>query len=173
MKRFIVVAVIGALWALLPAFAQTGQCDRVCLDKLVDSYLAAVVAHDVAHDPTRVSIAPGAKFVENTMPMKPGDGLWKTASEAPTTFKIYVPDPVAEQVGFIGVMKENGKPVELALRLKVHNGQIVEMEHLIARNLRDFERRQSANAAPGPARHGPARRTGAARDDAENRRFLL
>jgi hypothetical protein len=31
------------------------------------------------------------------------------------------------------MMKEDGKPVEIALRLKVRNGQIVEMEHLIAR----------------------------------------
>jgi hypothetical protein len=110
------------------AFAQ-GTCDRACLNKLVDSYLAAVVAHD----PARVSIAPDAKFVENTKPMKPGEGLWKTASEAPTTFRIYVPDPVAGQIGFIGMMKEDGKPIELALRLKIRNGRIAEMEHLIAR----------------------------------------
>jgi hypothetical protein len=144
-KRFIVIAVIAALWALLPAFAQTEQCDRACLNKLVDSYLAAVVAHD----PTRVSIAPDVKFVENTKPMKPGEGLWKTASEVPTTFKIYVPDPVAEQVGFIGTMKEDGKPVELALRLKVHNGQIVEMEHLIARNLRESSLANLQTPRPG------------------------
>ena len=47
---------------------------------------------------------------------EPGEGLWKTASEAPTTFAIYVPDPVSEQVGFIGIMKADGKPIELALR---------------------------------------------------------
>src|SRR5580698_6091902 len=79
---------IAAISAVFPAFAQAQQCDRQCLDKLVDSYLAAVVAHD----PSRVAvapIAPSVKFVENTVPTKPGDGLWKTASEAPTTFKIY------------------------------------------------------------------------------------
>jgi len=115
------------------AVSAFGQCDRACLDKLVDSYLAAVVAHD----PTRVSLAASVKFVENTVPMKPGDGLWKTASEVPGTFRIYVPDPVAGQVGFIGMMKEDGKPIQLGLRLKVRNGQITEMEHLIARNLRE------------------------------------
>jgi len=114
------------------AFPQGGaRCDRACLNKLVDSYLFALVAHD----PSRVPIAADAKFVENTVPGKPGEGLWKTASEAPTTFKIYVPDPVAEEIGFLGVMKEDGVPVEIGLRLKVRNGQIVEMEHLIARNL--------------------------------------
>jgi hypothetical protein len=107
------------------------KCDRACLDKMVDSYLAAVVAHD----PSRVPLAANLKFVENTMKMKPGEGLWKTATAAPATFKIYVPDPVSEEVGFIGVMMENGKPIQLGLRLKIRNGKITEAEHLIARNL--------------------------------------
>ncbi len=114
------------------AGAAAGHCDSACLDGVVDSYLAALVAHD----PSKVPIAPNAKFVENTVRMKPGEGLWQTATEVPTTFKIYVPDPVAEQVGFIGVMQESGKPIELGLRLKIHDGQITEVEHLIARNLR-------------------------------------
>src|SRR6202046_4455601 len=85
--------------------ASAAPCDRACLDKTVDTYIAAMVAHD----PSQVAFARDVKFVENTVPMKPGEGLWKTASEGPTTFKLYVPDPVAEQVGFIGMMKEHDK----------------------------------------------------------------
>jgi hypothetical protein len=84
-----------------------------------------------------VSIAPGAKFVENITAKKPGEGLWQTASAGPTTFKIYVPDPVSGQVGFIGVLKEADKPIQLALRLKVQGGLITEIEHLVARDLRE------------------------------------
>lgn len=113
--------------------ANAAKCDRACLDKTVDTYIAALVAHD----PLKAGLAAGVKFVENTAPMKPGEGLWKTASEAPTTFKIYVPDPVAQQVGFIGVMKEGEKPIQLGLRLKLKDGRIVEAEHLIARDLRE------------------------------------
>ncbi len=80
-------------------------------------------------------IAPSAKFVENLAPLKPGEGLWETASAAPTTLKIYVPDPISQQIGFMGVMKEGEKPVLLALRLKRDEGRITEMEHLIARDL--------------------------------------
>jgi hypothetical protein len=127
----------------LPAFAQT--CDRACLTKTLDSYLAAIVAHD----PTRVPIAPDARFVENTKVTKPGEGLWKTASEVPTAFKIYVPDPTAQQIGFIGMMKEDGKPIQLGLRLKLRNGKIVEMEHLIARDLRDFSLANLQTPRPG------------------------
>jgi hypothetical protein len=131
--------------AVLPAVAQTGQCDQACLNKLVDLYLSAMVTHN----PGRVRIAATVKFIENTVPTKPGDGLWKTASEVPTTFKIYVPDPVSAQVGFLGMMKEDGKPIQLALRLKVRNGQITEIEHLIARNLRDTSLANLQTPRPG------------------------
>lgn len=121
----------GALGAANGPQAASVQCDRACLITTTNIYLAALVAHD----PSIVKFSPDVKFVENTMPMKPGDGLWKTASAIPTTFKIYVPDVVAQQIGFLGVMQENDRPIELGLRLKIVDGQIVEAEHLIARNL--------------------------------------
>ena len=136
--------------------ASAAQCDRACLDKLVDSYLAAVVAHD----PSQVQFASGVKFVENTEPLKPGEGLWKTASEGPTTFKIYVPDPVAQQVGFIAMMKESGKPIQLGLRLKVKDGKIIEAEHLIARDLQPNSLKNLETPRPGLlATVPPAERT--------------
>ena len=103
-------------------------CDRACLTALTDSYLAAVVAHD----PSKVQLAGDIRFVENVKRSKVGEGLWKTASAVPTTFKIYVPDPVAQQVGFIGVMESEGKPVQVAVRLKVAGGKITEAEHIVA-----------------------------------------
>ena len=111
--------------------ATAPACDRDCLKGIVDTYLAALVAHD----PSQAPMAADAKFVENITPMSVGEGLWKTASAVPTTFAIYVPDPVSEQVGFLGMMQENDKPIELALRLKVVDSKITEAEHLIARNL--------------------------------------
>jgi hypothetical protein len=111
--------------------AQSPSCDRACLVQTTNIYLAGLVAHD----PSIVRFSPDVKFVENTVPMKPGEGLWKTASAIPTTFKIYVPDVVAQQIGFLGVMEENNRPIELGLRLKIVDGQIAEAEHLIARNL--------------------------------------
>jgi len=137
-----------AAGAIATASAQPrpgGSCDRSCLNALVDSYLAALVAHD----PSRVPIAASAKLVENVTAMKPGEGLWKSASAVPTTFKIYVPDPVSQEVGFLGVLEESGKPIELALRLKLQNGQIVEMEHLVARGL--TERNLPNLKTPRPA----------------------
>jgi len=127
----IVLLSSGALGAANGPQAAPVQCDRACLIMTTNIYLAGLVAHD----PSIVKFSPDVKFVENTVPMKPGEGFWKSASAIPTTFKIYVPDVVAQQIGFLGVMLENDRPIEIGLRLKIVDGQIVEAEHLIARNL--------------------------------------
>jgi hypothetical protein len=129
--------------------ATAANCDRACLDKTVDTYLAALVAHNAS----QVSFASDVKFVENTVPMKPGEGLWKSASEGPATFKIYVPDPVAQQVGFLCLMKEHDKdgdkPIQFGLRLKLKDGKITEAEHLIARGLRENSLKNLETPRPG------------------------
>ena len=104
--------------AISPAHAAANTCDRDCLKKLADSYVAAMVAHD----PAKVPLARDVKMVENIQRIRPGEGLWKTATAAPTTFRIYVPDTVAQQVGYMAVMQEDGKPIQLALRLKLEGG---------------------------------------------------
>ena len=134
MKAFIRTTAVLACAIGVLAIAQPSRaasCDTACLKKTVDNYVAALVAHD----PSRVKFAPDVLFVENATPMKPGEGLWKTASGLPATFKIYVPDPVSEEVGLLCMMQENDKPIEFVVRLKIRDGQIVQAEHVIARNL--------------------------------------
>ena len=105
-------------------------CDRACLVETANDYLAALVAHD----PTDVELAAELRFVENAERLKAGEGLWKTASAVPSAFALHVPDPVSGQIGFIGMMEEAGKPIQLGLRLKVENGAITEAEHLVVRS---------------------------------------
>jgi hypothetical protein len=108
-------------------------CDRACMTRIVDGYLAALVRHDPAGLPLNRDV----KFTENTARLKVGtEGLWIAASELPTGFRIYVVDVGAGQAGFYGVMKERDKPLIIALRIKVVNGQVTEIEHVLARNLR-------------------------------------
>jgi hypothetical protein len=108
-------------------------CDRPCMTSLVDRYLDALVRHDATGLPLNRDV----RFTENTARLKVGsEGLWVAASEPPTGFRIYAVDVGAGQVGFYGVMKERNKPLIIALRLKVVNGQITEIEHVLARNLR-------------------------------------
>jgi hypothetical protein len=120
-------------------------CDRSCMTGIVDRYLAALVRHD----PTGLPLNRDVRFTENTAQLKIGtEGLWVGASELPTGFRIYAIDAGAGQAGFYGVMKERDKPLIIALRLKVVNGQITEIEHVLARNLRADAVQNLANPRP-------------------------
>jgi hypothetical protein len=113
------------------ALAQTPACDRACLIRTADRYFEALVAHD----PSRAPLAADVKFVENIARTTVGEGLWKTASAVPSTFRIDVADPVSQQIGVIAVMQESGKPIQIGLRLKLAAGKITEAEHLVVRTL--------------------------------------
>lgn len=127
------------VWLLLAALAGVahaaipGNCERECLKKLADDYVAALVAHD----PARVPLARDVRMVENIQRIQPGEGLWKTVSAGPAAFRIYVPDPRAQQVGYMAVLQEGGKPIQLALRLKYLGGRITEAEHVVVHSLRE------------------------------------
>jgi len=130
--------VAGAAQAAKPAVAAAPvPLDRAALVRLVDDYLAALVAHD----PKQAPLAADVKFVENVTRMQPGEGLWKTASGVPTTYKVVVPDAVAQAVGFIVMMQESvdGKtiPIQVGGRLKVVNGRIAEAEHVVVHSVRE------------------------------------
>ena len=103
-------------------------CDRDCLIKTTDSYLAALVAHD----PAKAPLAADLGFVENLKRAKPGEGLWKSATGAPTAFQIHIPDTDMQSAAWMGVLQQDGKPVIVAVRLKIVDRRIVEAEHLIA-----------------------------------------
>ena len=108
--------------------AAADACDRGCLQGHVDRYLAALVAHD----PGPLPWARGVRFTENGQELRLGDGLWGTAN-APGHYRLYVADPEDGQVGFIGTVYESGAPVLLALRLKVEDQTISEVETIVAR----------------------------------------
>src|SRR5262245_16998129 len=97
------------------AHATDAKLDRAGLLKLADTYLAALVAHD----PKKVPLATDVKTVENVTRIKSGEGLWKTASSAPTDFRIVAADPVTQQVGGIVILGSDGKPAQVGFRLKV------------------------------------------------------
>jgi hypothetical protein len=104
------------------------NCDRACLEHLVDQYLEAVVAHD----PTRLPLAAHVRFTEMGQELELGDGFWHTASAA-GHYRHYFPDPTVGQVGFMGTMRENGTLVMMALRLRVQAGRISDIETLFYR----------------------------------------
>lgn len=111
---------------------QAKNCDRDCLSGFVTQYLNAMVAHN----PHALPLTANVKFTENSQVMKLGDGLWQTV----TSLGDYRQDilDVRESTAVAQtVVEESGKPVLLALRLKIANGKISEIETMFARSKED------------------------------------
>jgi hypothetical protein len=121
------------------------KMDRPALVSLMDRYLEALAKHD----PASVPLAGGVKLVENTEVTPIGKGLWETATGGPTDFKIFVADPVAGQIGFIGVIEKDNKPTILGARLKVVDGKITEIDHLVIPQYGDSLNPNMSQVRPG------------------------
>lgn len=104
------------------------DCDRACLYGFVDQYLAALVAKD----PARVPWAKKVKFTENNVVLQVGDGLWGTISGQGTE-DLRAADPANGQVAYYGVVDERGTKSFFALRLKVEDHKIAEVETIVDR----------------------------------------
>ena len=130
MKLLRMSAIAAVLWlAIGPGSALASDpCDRACLEKYLDSFLDALTARDFRSLP----LARNLRSTENGQALRFGDGIWRTAS-ARGKYKLYVTDEVAGQVGFIGTIIENGTPVLIALRLKVDEQLISEIEMIVTR----------------------------------------
>ena len=107
----------------------SATCDRDCLENFIDQYLEAVIARDSS----RLELADAVKFTENGQRLEVGDGLWNTAN-ARGSYQIYIADPPVGQAGFIGTIRENDTPAILALRLKVDDLKITEIETFVVRD---------------------------------------
>lgn len=133
--------------------AAAPTCNRQCLIGVADTYVAALVAHDVARAP----LSDGIAFVENVAKMKPGEGLWKSIVKGPGVFAIHVPDEVTQSVGYLAMVTWMGpaqapqgsspeqraefarknppveQPAIIAIRLQLDaSGKIAQAEHLLS-----------------------------------------
>jgi hypothetical protein len=108
------------------------ECDRTCLVGIMDGYMNAIFAHDPKAVPP---LALDVRMTENTGHMDVGEGLlWRSKVE-PTSFKIYIADPVQGQVAEQARLKIEGRDALVAVRLKIDRGKILEIEQLWDRNI--------------------------------------
>jgi len=107
-------------------------CDRDCLIALGDRYLEAVAAHETE----AAGLSDEVVFVENITRMVPGEGLWASAAGAATDFRLYVPDPDQSTIGIFAAIDRQTPdgivPALVAARLQVVDGEITEIEQLVA-----------------------------------------
>jgi hypothetical protein len=121
--------------------SRAASCNRACLEGWVDRYFAAVIADA----PSAVPLARNVRFTENGQVLPPGEGLWKSMKSA-GTYRLTVADPDAGQIALIGtVVEDHADPARgvgalLALRLKIADGQITEIEQVVERNEQTAQR---------------------------------
>jgi hypothetical protein len=123
-------AVIG--YVIPRVHASTGpiplNCNRACLEGVMDQYLAALVARD----PKRLPLSADAVYTENDQIMDIGDGFWKTV-QGLGNYKHIFADPEFGQVAFMGTMREADTVVLMSLRLRIELGRITEIESVYYR----------------------------------------
>ncbi|MEO6339780.1 MAG: hypothetical protein ABIO39_07080, partial [Caulobacteraceae bacterium] len=101
------------------------SCDRACLSGIVDEYMKAFTARDWK----RIPWADHVTMTENNTAMKVGDGAWAVVTgKGPQD--LIVADPMTGQAGYMGVIELNGIPAWYALRMKVVDRKITEVEYI-------------------------------------------
>ena len=107
-----------------------GECNRDCLYHFVDQYFDAMLSRCAC----QIALAPDVKYTENGQVVKPGEGIWKTFSGR-GTYRTYLADPENGEAGYYGDFSEDGGRLlgMMALRLKVKDHQVTEVEVLLER----------------------------------------
>jgi hypothetical protein len=111
----------------------SNPCDRTCLGIVVKQVLQAMLIHDHSSLP----LANGVRYSENGQFLALGDGLWETLSEIAIPdegeYSANFADEVTGTAGYWGLSKEQSTPGVLALRIKVGEGMISEIEAIDVR----------------------------------------
>jgi hypothetical protein len=111
--------------------ANVKPCDRACLVRIGDAYMAALVSKDRSALP----LAEQVIATENTGHIALGEGLLWRAPLTPTQFAVTVADPVSGQIAMQRVLMIEGRPAMVAVRLHIERNMITEVEQLYDRDV--------------------------------------
>lgn len=103
-------------------------CDRDCLSGFADRYMDALVENR----PDALPWARKARFTENSVSLMIGEGLWGTI-RGKSAAALRVADPTTGNAVWVGTVAEHDAPAYYAMRLKVEDGRIAEVETFVAR----------------------------------------
>ena len=107
----------------LPHGPVPADCDRACLEGLINQYLDALVARDAKRLPLTADVT----YTEQDQVLEVGDGFWKTVTGR-GNYNHYFADPEGGQAGWMGTMRERSGPLLMSVRLRVQLGRITEIE---------------------------------------------
>ncbi len=112
--------------------ARVMECDRACLVDIIDRYMDAIFKRDLDLLPP---LQKDVRMTENTAEVQIGEGVLWRSRIVPTSFNVYVADPVTQQVALQARLRVQGRETLVAIRLKVDRLKILEVEHLQAGNV--------------------------------------
>jgi hypothetical protein len=112
-----------------PSAWSTPACDHACLIGYLHRYMDALVHRNPALAP----FGKGVMFTENDVAMPIGKGLWRTISGA-SDKGLEVADPSTGEAAWFGLVYEHGTPAYYAMRLKVEDGKIAQVETVVVRH---------------------------------------
>ena len=126
-----IAAASFGLLALSPApvrAAESADCHRDCLLGIADRYMEALLAQEWRDLPW----ADRVRHTENDVGIQIGEGLWGTTTKIDQN-PFRLADPATGNVLWYGVIEEHGDPTYLALRLRIEDARIAEVESVAAR----------------------------------------
>ena len=106
---------------------RAADCDKACLEGIAAAYRAAYLKHDV----TLAPFAAHVRYSENNAAMSFPDGTWDTVTAEIDT-PLVLSDPASGQIGIYTSILQRQTQGFLAVRLKVRDRHITEVEHVIA-----------------------------------------
>lgn len=104
------------------------SCDRECLIAALKGHMQALASRA----PAALPLASNVVFTENNVPIKVGEGLWRTVT-AVDEVGLETADPTTGNAAWFGSVRENGEPAIYAVRIKVKGGLIEEIESVVHR----------------------------------------
>jgi hypothetical protein len=147
-STFSMLALAAAIGSSTSALAQ--DCDRACLEGMVERYFDAAIDNN----PAALPLADDVRFTEDGQRLVIGDGLWNTM-KAKGKYRLFVTDVPAQQVAVLATLYEDHRDPALstasfiALRLRVEDGMITEIEQVLARDENAAKRIEDMTVRPG------------------------
>lgn len=125
--------------------AQAAECDRACLRGMISKYVEAIVART----PQALTLAPGARFTEDSRELPLGDGAWKTITRAGTFRQDYL-DPARGIAASHVELFEEATQLQYSVVLRVVDQKITGIETLINRVTPDSRFKPDSLGKPLP-----------------------
>lgn len=130
MKNFVTCLMSCTVFATVSVTTVAAQpCDRECLKGFLTQYIEAMLADDIASLP----LSSDVRFTEDCEEMQPGEGYWKEA-EGTVAYRMDIIDVNRGGAFAYFIIEGGGNYVFFALRLKIAEQEITQIETMVVKN---------------------------------------